>query len=174
MIATVLVSWDFCWFHLSRVCKGHQKRRERASILSTHEDRQNPSEWCYPSFTVSFGLGLLRTSSDQVVKPWLASDVQMTRCLCAFCRLRRRRARRLRSFCRHERMSIRNVVASMSHHGFDHSKYVKRISPDTENHDKNGYAKLYDDKNIIMTNVDNSDTTYTNAQEHKVQRARHG
>ena len=41
---------------------------------------------------------------------------------------------------------------------------VKRTSPDTENHDKNGYAKLYDDNNIFMTNVDNdnSDTTYTN------------
>ena len=26
---------------------------------------------------------------------------------------------------------------------------------------KNGYAKLYDDNNIFMTNVDNSDTTYT-------------
>ena len=41
---------------------------------------------------------------------------------------------------------------------------VKSTSPDTENHGKNGYAKLYDDKNLIMTNVDNdnSDTTYTN------------
>ena len=41
---------------------------------------------------------------------------------------------------------------------------VKSTSPDTENHDKNGYAKLYDDKNIFMTNVDNnySDMTYTN------------
>ena len=41
---------------------------------------------------------------------------------------------------------------------------VKRTSPDTENHDKNGYAKKYDDNNIFMTNVDNdnSDTTYTN------------
>ena len=38
---------------------------------------------------------------------------------------------------------------------------VKSTSPDTENHDKNGYAKLYDDNNIFMTNVDNSDTTYT-------------
>ena len=39
---------------------------------------------------------------------------------------------------------------------------VKRTSPDTENHDKNGYAKVYDDNNIFMTNVDNdnSDTTY--------------
>ena len=51
---------------------------------------------------------------------------------------------------------------------------VKSTSPDTENHDKNGYAKLYDDNNIFMTNVDNSDTTYTNkAQEHRVQRAQH-
>ena len=42
-------------------------------------------------------------------------------------------------------------------------KVVKSTSPDTENHDKNGYAKLYDDNNIFMTNVDNnnSDTTYT-------------
>ena len=43
---------------------------------------------------------------------------------------------------------------------------VKSTSPDTENHDKNGYAKLYDDKNknIFMTNVDKnySDMTYTN------------
>ena len=41
---------------------------------------------------------------------------------------------------------------------------VKRTSPDTENHEQNGYAKLYDDNNIFMTNVDNdnSDTTYTN------------
>ena len=38
---------------------------------------------------------------------------------------------------------------------------VKSTSPDTENHDKNGYAKLYDDKNLFMTNVDNSGTTYT-------------
>ena len=40
---------------------------------------------------------------------------------------------------------------------------VKRTSPYTENHDKNGYAKVYDDNNIFMTNVDNnnSDTTYT-------------
>ena len=38
---------------------------------------------------------------------------------------------------------------------------VKSTSPDTENHDKNGYAKVYDDNNIFMTNVDNSDTTYT-------------
>ena len=39
---------------------------------------------------------------------------------------------------------------------------VKSTSPVTENHYKNGYVKLYDDKNLIMTNVDNSDTTYTN------------
>ena len=39
---------------------------------------------------------------------------------------------------------------------------VKSTSPDTENHDKNGYAKFYDDNNLFMTNVDNSDTTYTN------------
>ena len=38
---------------------------------------------------------------------------------------------------------------------------VKRTSPDTENHDKNGYAKVYDDNNLFMTNVDNCDTTYT-------------
>ena len=43
-------------------------------------------------------------------------------------------------------------------------KTVKRTSLDTENHDKNGYAKVYDDNNIFMTNVDNdnSDTTHTN------------
>ena len=41
---------------------------------------------------------------------------------------------------------------------------VKCTSSDTENHDKNCYVKLYDDKNIFMTNEDNdnSDTTYTN------------
>ena len=45
-----------------------------------------------------------------------------------------------------------------------HQDSVKRTSPDTENHDKNGYAKVYDDNNLFMTNVDNdnSDTTYTN------------
>ena len=42
-----------------------------------------------------------------------------------------------------------------------HPKIVKSTSPDTENHDKNGYAKLNDDNNIFMTNVDKSDTTYT-------------
>ena len=38
---------------------------------------------------------------------------------------------------------------------------VKRIPPDTANHEQNGYAKLYND-NLIETNVDNdnSDTTY--------------
>ena len=54
---------------------------------------------------------------------------------------------------------------SASTDGRSHAAYgVKRTSPDTENHDKNGYAKLYDDNNIFMTNVDNdnSDTTYTN------------
>ena len=38
---------------------------------------------------------------------------------------------------------------------------VKRTSPDTENHEQNGYAKVYDDNNTFMTNVDNCDTTYT-------------
>ena len=42
---------------------------------------------------------------------------------------------------------------------------VKRTSPDTENHDKNGYAKLYDDNNIFMTNVDN-DNSDTDEQQH--------
>ena len=44
-----------------------------------------------------------------------------------------------------------------------HGELVKSTSPDTENHDKNGYVKLYDDKNTFMTNVDNdnSGTTYT-------------
>ena len=48
--------------------------------------------------------------------------------------------------------------------GMSHPLNVKRTSPDTENHDQNGYAKLYDDKNLIITNVDNdnTDTTYTN------------
>ena len=48
---------------------------------------------------------------------------------------------------------------------------VKSTSPDTENHDKNGYVKLYDDKNFIMTNVDNSDTTCTKHELHE--QARH-
>ena len=38
---------------------------------------------------------------------------------------------------------------------------VKRIPPDTAIHEQNGYAKLFDDNNIFMTNVDSSDTTYT-------------
>ena len=42
------------------------------------------------------------------------------------------------------------------------SSSVKSTFLDTENHCKNGYVKLDDDKNLIMTNVDNSDTTYTN------------
>ena len=47
----------------------------------------------------------------------------------------------------------------------DYLECVKSTSPDTENHDKNGYVKLYDDKNFIMTNVDNSDTKYTNTND---------
>ena len=43
---------------------------------------------------------------------------------------------------------------------------VKRISPDTENQDKNGYAKLYDDNNIFMTNVDNNDSDMTYTDKH--------
>ena len=39
---------------------------------------------------------------------------------------------------------------------------VKRIPPDTAIHEQNGYAKLLDDNNILKTNVDNSDMTYTN------------
>ena len=40
---------------------------------------------------------------------------------------------------------------------------VKSTSPDAANHEQNGYAKVYDDNNLIKTNVDNdnSDTTYT-------------
>ena len=39
---------------------------------------------------------------------------------------------------------------------------VKSTSPVTENHYKNGYVKLYNNKNFIMTNVDNNrDTKYT-------------
>ena len=40
---------------------------------------------------------------------------------------------------------------------------VKRTSPDTENHEQNGYAKVFNDKYTFKTNVDNdnSDTTYT-------------
>ena len=39
---------------------------------------------------------------------------------------------------------------------------VKSTSPVTENHDKNGYGFQDNNKNFIMTNVDNNDTTYTN------------
>ena len=40
---------------------------------------------------------------------------------------------------------------------------VKSTSPVTENHDKNGYVFQDNNKNFIMTNVDNnSDTKYTN------------
>ena len=47
--------------------------------------------------------------------------------------------------------------------GMQNVKTVKRTSPNTENHEQNGYAKVYDDNNIFMTNVDNDncDTTYT-------------
>ena len=40
---------------------------------------------------------------------------------------------------------------------------VKRIPPDTAIHEQNGYAKVYNDNNLIETNVDNdkSDTTHT-------------
>ena len=39
---------------------------------------------------------------------------------------------------------------------------VKRTSSDTENHEQNGCAKVYDDKYTFKTNVDNdnSDTAY--------------
>ena len=39
---------------------------------------------------------------------------------------------------------------------------VKRIPPDTAIHEQNGYAKVYNDNNLIETNVDNdnSDTTH--------------
>ena len=42
-------------------------------------------------------------------------------------------------------------------------KGVKRIPPDTAIHEQNGYAKVYNDNNLIETNVDNdkSDTTHT-------------
>ena len=43
---------------------------------------------------------------------------------------------------------------------------VKSTSPDTENHVKNGYVKLYDNKNFIMTNVDNNtDSKNTNTND---------
>ena len=40
---------------------------------------------------------------------------------------------------------------------------VKRIPPDTAIHEQNGYAKVYNDNNLIETNVDDdkSDTTHT-------------
>ena len=46
--------------------------------------------------------------------------------------------------------------------GGDEALNVKSTSPDTENHDKNGYVFKDNNKNFIMTNVDNSDTKYTN------------
>ena len=42
---------------------------------------------------------------------------------------------------------------------------VKSTSPDTENHDKNGFGFQDNNKNFIMTNVDNSDTTYINTND---------
>ena len=43
---------------------------------------------------------------------------------------------------------------------------VKSTSPETENHDKNGYVFQDNNKNFIMTNVDiNSDTKYTNTND---------
>ena len=43
------------------------------------------------------------------------------------------------------------------------AEVVKSTSPDTANHEHNGYVKVYDDKYTFITNVDgdNSDTTYT-------------
>ena len=38
---------------------------------------------------------------------------------------------------------------------------VKRIPPDTAIHEQNGYVKVYNDKYTFITNVDNSDMTYT-------------
>ena len=38
---------------------------------------------------------------------------------------------------------------------------VKRTSLDTAIHEQNGYAKVCDEKYTFKTNVDNSDTTYT-------------
>ena len=47
---------------------------------------------------------------------------------------------------------------------------VKSTSPDTANHEQNGYVKVYDDNNILMTNVDNdnSDATYTDKHKHNM------
>ena len=49
---------------------------------------------------------------------------------------------------------------------------VKRTSPDTENHEQNGYAKVYDDKYTFKTNVDNDncDTTYTDKHKHNMRK----
>ena len=59
-----------------------------------------------------------------------------------------------------------NVVVQLGWNveNFHAARHVKRTSPDTENHEQNGYANLYDDNNIFMTNMDNdnSDTTYNN------------
>ena len=47
---------------------------------------------------------------------------------------------------------------------------VKRIPPDKANHEQNGYAKVYDDKYTIKTNVDNDncDTAYTDKHKHNM------
>ena len=57
----------------------------------------------------------------------------------------------------------RDYIGNSQHSSLLPTGGVKSTSPDTENHDKNVCAKLYDDNNILMTNVDNnnSDTTYT-------------
>ena len=51
--------------------------------MSKNVDRQSPSEWCFSSFPDYFCVGLLRTSSDPVAKPWLAercADNAMSPC----------------------------------------------------------------------------------------------
>ena len=70
------------------------------------------------------------------------------------------------AWCRHARGRLKCThggVFESTHTGFFHVFSVKRTSPDTENHDKNDYAKVYDDNNIFMTNVDN-DSVHQHAQ----------
>ena len=57
-----------------------------------------------------------------------------------------------------------NIQSGRHNFVFVNVYFVMSTSPNTANHEQNGYAKLYDDKYIFMTNVDNdnSDTTYTN------------
>ena len=61
--------------------------------------------------------------------------------------------------------SVQHVQGHVCYHP---RVYVERTSPDTANHEQNGYAKVYDDKYTFITNVDNCDTTYTDKHKHNM------